>query len=234
MIAEHSDHTKIYEIVQQVYYWFMMHNFIRRYVQSCLTCAQEKSWHIKKQDVLQFLPISMQQWQDILINFIINLLNSNDYMNIMIIINQLMKMRHMIFLKSLDIIKIAEVFIQNVFKLHELSDTIISDCEDQFIAIFWKTLCTQLRIEAWLLTAFHSETDNQMKNINVIMKQYLQMYCSYLQDDWEKWLSLAEFIVNNIINELMNVILFYIIYEQNSWIEFESQTKIDEHSFMIK
>ena len=71
-----------------------------------------------------------------MIDFIVNLSNNNDYTNIMIIVNQLIKMRHMILLKSLNIIKIAEVFIQNVFKLHELSDMIIFDCEDQFIAIF--------------------------------------------------------------------------------------------------
>ena len=32
----------------------------------------------------------------------------------------------------------------------------------------------------------------------------------------------------------MNIILFYAIYRQNSQIEFESQTEINEHSFMIK
>ena len=42
----------------------------------------------------------------------------------------------MIFLKSLNIIKIAEIFIQNVFKLYELSDIIIFDYENQFIMIF--------------------------------------------------------------------------------------------------
>ena len=84
-----------------------------------------------------------------------------------------MKMKHMIFLKLLNIIEIAEVFIWNVFKLHELSDMIISDHEDQFIVIFWKTLYIQFEIEAWFLTAFHSETDNQTENTNVIMKQYL-------------------------------------------------------------
>ncbi len=111
---------------------------------------------------------------------------------------------------------------------------IISDHKDQFIIIFWKMLCTWLSIEAWLLTAFHFKTDDQMKNINIIMKQYLQMYCSYLQDDWEKWLSLAEFMMNNMINESMSVTLFYMIYEQDSWIRFESWTKINEHDFMIK
>ena len=143
-------------------------------------------------------------------------------------------MRHMIFLKSLDVIEVAEVFIQNIFKLHELSDTIIFNCKDQFIAIFWKMLCTWLDIEAWLLTTFHSETDDQMKNVNTIMKQYLQMYYSYLQDDWEKWLFLAEFIINNMINELTDMTLFYVTYRQNSWIEFESWIKIDKHDFMIK
>ena len=133
-------------------------------------------------------------------------------MNVMIMIDWLIKIKHMISLKLLDIIEIVEVFIQNVFKLHELSDMIISDYEDQFITIFWKMLCTWLEIEAWFLMMFHSETDDQTKNTNTIMKQYLWMYCSYLQDDWEKWLSLVEFIVNNIINELTSMILFYMIY----------------------
>jgi len=59
VMTEHSDCAKIYEIVQQVYYWSMMHDFVRRYVQFCLTCAWEKSWHAKKQDVLWFLSVSM-------------------------------------------------------------------------------------------------------------------------------------------------------------------------------
>ena len=38
-----------------------------------------------------------------------------------------MKMRHMISLNLLDIIKVTKIFTQNVFKLYELSDTIIFD-----------------------------------------------------------------------------------------------------------
>ena len=54
----------------------------------------------------------------------------------MIMINQFIKMRYMIFLKLLNIIEIVKVFIQNVFKLHELSDMIIFNHENQFITIF--------------------------------------------------------------------------------------------------
>ena len=89
-------------------------------------------------------------------------------------------------------------------------------------------LCEWLQISAQLSTAFHSETDEQIKIANTIMKQYLQMYCSYLQDDWEKWLSLTEFTANNTTNESTDVTPFYVIYKQDSWIEFEPQTEIDE------
>ena len=87
MIAGHSDCVKTYEIVQWVYYWFMMHDFVRRYVQFYSTCTQEKSWHTKKQDVLQFLSVFMWWWWNILIDFVIDLSNNNDYMNVMIVID---------------------------------------------------------------------------------------------------------------------------------------------------
>ena len=32
VVAEYSDCAKIYEIIQWVYYWFIMHNFVRKYV----------------------------------------------------------------------------------------------------------------------------------------------------------------------------------------------------------
>ena len=60
------------------------------------------------------------------------------------------------------------------------------------------------------------------------------MYYSYLQNDWKKWLFLVKFITNNMMNESTDVTLFYTTYKQNSQIEFESQTEIDEHDLMIK
>ena len=60
------------------------------------------------------------------------------------------------------------------------------------------------------------------------------MYCLYFQDDWEKWVFLTEFSANNTKNELISMTFFYMIYEQDSWFEFESQTEIDDHDFTIK
>ena len=43
-----------------------------------------------------------------------------------------------------------------------------------------------LRIDAKYFTAYHSETDKQMKYPNAIMKHYLQAFVNYMQDDWAK------------------------------------------------
>ena len=54
-----------------------------------------------------------------------------------------------------------------------------------------------LKIDVKLFTAYHSETDSQMKWMNTVMKYYLQAFCNYMQDDWAKWVLGAEFSANN-------------------------------------
>ena len=43
-----------------------------------------------------------------------------------------------------------------------------------------------------------------------------------------------KFSVNNMKNELISMTFFYVTYEQDSQLEFESQIKIDNHDLMIK
>ena len=46
-------------------------------------------------------------------------------------------------------------------------------------------------------TAYHPETDGQTERVNLIINQYLRVFCSYAQDDWVKLLATAEFAYNN-------------------------------------
>jgi hypothetical protein len=69
----------------------------------------------------------MQKWRDILINFIVDLLSSNGFINIIVVVNRLMKMQYMIFIKSINAISVAKYFVKYVFKLHRLPNLIISD-----------------------------------------------------------------------------------------------------------
>jgi hypothetical protein len=69
----------------------------------------------------------MQRWRDILINFIVDLFSSNGFINIIVVINRLMKMRYMIPIESINAILVAEYFVKYVFKLYRLPNLIISD-----------------------------------------------------------------------------------------------------------
>jgi hypothetical protein len=82
------------------------------------------------------LPILIQKWRDILINFIVDLLSSNGFTNIIVVVDHLIKMRHIIPIKSINAILVAKYFIKHIFKLHGLSDLIISNCKSQFVSDF--------------------------------------------------------------------------------------------------
>jgi hypothetical protein len=43
--------------------------------------------------------------------------------------------------------------------------------------------------------------DGQTEQMNTVMEQYLWAHVNYLQDDWAKWLLLAEFTTNNQASE---------------------------------
>ena len=60
-----------------------------------------------------------------------------------------------------------------------------------------KDLMKTLGTKRTLSTAYHSQTDGQMEQINQEVEVFLQHYVNYQQDDWIEWLLAAEFQYNN-------------------------------------
>ena len=67
-------------------------------------------------------------------NFIIVLSESEDYSNIIIIINRLLKDVSLTALLNLEIEMVVQSFIKNVFSLYKISLAIVSDWNSQFIS----------------------------------------------------------------------------------------------------
>ena len=55
------------------------------------------------------------------------MLNSNRFINVIVVINYLIKMRYIIPIDLINAILIAECFIKYIFKLYRLPNLIISD-----------------------------------------------------------------------------------------------------------
>ena len=79
---------------------------------------------------------------------------------------------------------LARLFRDNVWKLHGLPKSMISDRELQFAAELTKELNMMLGIETRLLIAFYPQTDRQMEQINQELEQYLRFFTEYRQRDW--------------------------------------------------
>jgi hypothetical protein len=58
----------------------------------------------------------------------VDLPSSNGFINIIVVVDCLMKMWHMIPIELINAILVAEYFVKYVFKLHRLPNLIISDC----------------------------------------------------------------------------------------------------------
>ncbi len=72
-----------------------------------------------------------------------------------------------------------------------------------------------LKINIKLFMMYHSEINDQIEKINAVMKHYLQIFINYMQNDWVKWLSEVEFIINNTFSLITLTSFFLINLSQN-------------------
>ena len=147
------DHSEIFwtvKIIKRYYYWSSMRKTIDQYIQNCYVCQRSKTLRNKSNDLLQSLFISEQRWQDIVMNFIINLFDSYDYNVILTVICRLLKERHYIFCiiddEDITVKKTAEMLLQWVYWTYDLSSFIVFNQDSQFIFILWKFLYKWLSI----------------------------------------------------------------------------------------
>ncbi len=112
----------------------------------------------------------------------------------------------------------------NVYWLHDLLRSIVSNKDSQFISTMWKILCKRLRITASLFTVYHSKIDNQTKWVNQNVERELRIYCNYMQNDWVKWISMMKFSNNFNIFSIISMISFYFNKDFHSRMSFNSDT----------
>jgi len=121
--------------------------------------------------------------------------------------------------------ELARLFRDNVWKLHGLLESIISDRGPQFVAGLMRELNGMLGIESKLSTVFHPQTDRQTERVNQELEQYLRMFIDHRQEQWPEWLETAEFAYNNKVHSSTQMTLFKANYGQNPRMEFEGRKK---------
>jgi hypothetical protein len=211
--AGHPGRAKTFELLSRSYYWKGMNTDTRRYVQNCRTCGRTKPRHDRHQGLLQPLPIPERPWQDISIDFITHLPKSNGFDAILVVVDRLTKMRHYIPCLMTDSAEeVARLFVREIYRLHGVPLSVVSDRDIRFVNSFWEHLSNRLQFNMKLTVAHRPQGDGQTERMNAILEQHLRAYVSYLQDDWVDWLPFAEFSANSMKSETTGITPFFANY----------------------
>src|SRR6185369_11635965 len=132
---------------------------------------------------------------------------------ILVIVDRFTKMGHFIATKSnITSKEVMRLLFDNVITKHGIPHDITSDRASIFTSKYMKAICEGLHITQNISTAYHPQTDGQTERLNSILEQYLRCYVNYNQDNWDEYLTMAEFSYNNSTQVSINDSPFYALY----------------------
>jgi transposase InsO family protein len=210
----HPGSTKMYQDLRQNFWWTRMKREIARYVSECDICQRVKASHLKIVGVLQPLPIPSWKWEDISMDFIVGLPNTSQrHDSIWVIVDRLTKTAYFLSVHTTyNAKKYAEIYLDQIVRLHGVPKTIISDHGAQFIAHFREQLQHSLGTKLIRSSAYHPQIDGQTERINQILEDMLRAYVIQYDKNWDKCLALAEFSYNNSYQSSLKMAPFEALY----------------------
>ena len=165
-------------------------------------------------------------WSHISADFITKLPLAQGYDAILVVCDRFNKMVHFIAtMEKTSAEGLAKLFQDQVWRLHGLPESIISDRGVQFAVGMIKELNNLLEIQMKLSTAYYPQTDGQTERINQELEQYLRVFIDHRQEQWPDWLGMAEFAYNNKIHTATKNSLFKVNYGQDLRMGFEGRRK---------
>jgi hypothetical protein len=161
----HPGRDKTYHLLRPRYFWTGMRADIDRYIRNCHLCRKTCVPRDKTPGFLHPLPIPERPWRHITVDFKSQPKDKHGFDNICVIVDRLSKQSISIpCYKTVTAERLAQLFIQYVYRYYGPPDSIVSDRGPQFVSTFWNAFCTILGTQLKLSTANHPQTDGQTEN----------------------------------------------------------------------
>jgi hypothetical protein len=112
-------------------------------------------------------------------DFIIGLPKSGNKSVIMVVVDFLSKYAHFCALQHpFTTSMVAQIFMDQVFKLHVMPHSIVSNRDPTFTSNFLQELFKLQGTQLHLNTTYHPQTDGQAKVVNKCLETYLRCFAS--------------------------------------------------------
>lgn len=133
--------------IKSMFYWKGLSKDVATFVQQCDTCLRCKDEPLATPRLLQPSPIPAGIWQRISMNLIEKSPKSHGKDTIWVVIDRLSKYAHFIALAHpFTTSTLANIFINNIYKLHGAPTNIVSDRDPLFTSKFLAAFLQQLGI----------------------------------------------------------------------------------------
>ncbi|GJU05990.1 DNA/RNA polymerases superfamily protein [Tanacetum coccineum] len=189
----HPGSTKMYHDLKQHFWWSGMKRDVATFVSKCLTCQQVKIEHQRASGLLQPLEIPVWKWDEISMDFVTGLPRTQrKHDAIWVVVDRLTKSAHFLPIrKDYPVSKLAEMFQQEIVRLHGTPSAIVSDRDPRFTSRFWKGLQKAWGTRLKFSTAFHPETDGQSERTIQTLEDMLRSCALEWAGNWDDYICLV-------------------------------------------
>nr|GFB09589.1 Ty3/gypsy retrotransposon protein [Tanacetum cinerariifolium] len=212
-IGGHSGIAATIRRLNGSFFWPNLKQDVTKFITECTTCQQTKYSTHKPYGLLQALPVPNQVWEEISMDFITSLPPSNGKTAIWVIVDRLSKFAHFIALPPHHTAaSLATIFLHDIYRLHGLPKSIISDRDPIFLSRFWKELFNKIGTKLLHSSAYHPQTDGKTEVVNRCLESYLRCFACDEPTSWSKYLYLAEFWYNTSYHSAIEMAPFQALY----------------------
>lgn len=216
-VGGHEGVHKTYVRTSATFFWKNMRRDVAEFVKNCVTCQQVKAINTSPYGLLQPLEVPKNVWEEVSLDFITHLPNSQGFTFILVIVDRFSKSAHFGALPThYTALKVAQLFMDIVGKLHGLPKSIVSDRDAIFLSKFWQELFTLQGTTLKMSSSYHPQTDGQTDGqtevVNKCLQQYLRCFISEEPNSWHKFLGLAEWCYNTSFHSTIGQNPYEVVY----------------------
>jgi transposase InsO family protein/predicted aspartyl protease len=196
--AGHPGRNQTFAMLRREYHWDGMAADCARYVRNC-HCYGAHASRLKRQGLLQPLPIPDRFWSQISMDFMVNLPQEDEGAPryLLVITDRLSKYIQLEAMTTMTAEACAERFRDTWWRFHGFPSSLITDRGSDWLGNFWTELCRLVGIEQLLSTAHHPQTDGGTERANQEVQAVLRLMVNFTQTNWPACLPACQLALNN-------------------------------------